>query len=896
MDKFLDRTIKDVLLKNKKLNTITLIVPSERAQWEVKKSLVNQLTKPTILPKIESIHNYIISLSPLSLIDNYEAELILSKKAKLFDPNLNINEFYSKSPELIKDFNNIERYLINHRKLFYELSNIKDIENWSLNELKLSENQQKFIENYEKIGNLFNEFKKSLIEEKKGTSGMIYRDVAENLVNYLEKENNLILVGLNALSKSEELIIDYITKENKGEIYIDVDNFYSEDQDHEAGHFYRKHFLKKKIPTINYIQNSYKKINLHHSNTVGQQIEIVNNIINEDLKNQEVTIITMDESLGPIIYERIIKNNEQVNFSSGLNINYFECTKVLKFLLENALNGNINKDKINHTIFSSILNFKIFSNNLNNSFDIEEEFRKNKSYFISTSKISWNNQDFNSLLNHLSSWKINDNNNPINKLKTIIESLKTIYQSIEEEKKVLNQILDKVELIKHLLNNHNIELSSLQITNTLNRFINQIKIPIIGSKDAKIQILGLLESRAIDAKNIIYVSCNEDFLPKKDTEKSILPNDLKKYFGLPFKYEKEALFAYYFYRSLQYSTNIDLISVKVINKGLHFSEPSRYIKQIEKEFSHFSNINITKKDYTHYRANNNQDVVKDIKSIESINKWLLNGVSASSIINYNKCSLEFYYKYVLKLKEDSIPEKFIKADEWGTGIHKTLEKLYAENEIIDDRSLKKMLDKHDKFMDHEFQKIFKDKRHLKGKNAIVYYHYKKCINHFLNTELKNVDKLGSFKIIDVEKEIQFEDTIDINNNKKKIVYKGIIDRIDSTSNGIRLIDYKSGFVRPDELVISNLNSLNKKSKALQLLFYSMLYVNHYKHTDNITSQIISIKNTYHNSIDLIFNKEKKISNENIELFKGWIEEIILNISSDEIIFTHNYESKYCTWC
>ena len=88
----------------------------------------------------------------------------------------------------------------------------------------------------------------------------------------------------------------------------------------------------------------------------------------------------------------------------------------------------------------------------------------------------------------------------------------------------------------------------------------------------------------------------------------------------------------------------------------------------------------------------------------------------------------------------------------------------------------------------------------------------------------------------------------------------------------------------------------KKSKALQLLFYSMLYVNHYKHTDNITSQIISIKNTYHNSIDLIVNKEKKISNENIELFKRWIEEIILNISSDEIVFTHNLESKYCTWC
>jgi ATP-dependent exoDNAse (exonuclease V) beta subunit len=202
----------------------------------------------------------------------------------------------------------------------------------------------------------------------------------------------------------------------------------------------------------------------------------------------------------------------------------------------------------------------------------------------------------------------------------------------------------------------------------------------------------------------------------------------------------------------------------------------------------------------------------------------------------------------------------------------------------------------DKLMDHEFGNIFIDKRHLKGKNAIIYYHYKKCIAHFLKNEISNINQQGSFKILDLEKEYIIENEIEINKLKKPVKLKGVIDRIDSTSDGIRLIDYKSGLVQPQELIINSIDQIEKKSKALQLLFYGLLYSKNQNLSSPLTAQIISIKNTHQNTINLKLNKQQYITADHINSFEGWLKEKILKMNNQSMVFKHNSESKYCEWC
>ena len=67
------------------------------------------------------------------------------------------------------------------------------------------------------------------------------------------------------------------------------------------------------------------------------------------------------------------------------------------------------------------------------------------------------------------------------------------------------------------------------------------------------------------------------------------------------------------------------------------------------------------------------------------------GISYSAINTYLKCSLDFYFKYVIGIKENQSPSKFLEPSDWGIAVHNTLEKLFNSYKTIDDISLKRMI-------------------------------------------------------------------------------------------------------------------------------------------------------------------------------------------------------------
>ena len=117
-----------------------------------------------------------------------------------------------------------------------------------------------------------------------------------------------MFLGLNALSKSEETIVNYLTKNNGSKVIVDVDEFYATNQDHEAGFFYRKHLTEHYNKPFNKILNHSKEINIYSSNSSNQQINITENIVKDSNKN--FTIILMDENLGPLLYQNFLRRKK----------------------------------------------------------------------------------------------------------------------------------------------------------------------------------------------------------------------------------------------------------------------------------------------------------------------------------------------------------------------------------------------------------------------------------------------------------------------------------------------------------------------------------------------------------------------------------------------------------
>src|SRR5690606_6383500 len=72
-----------------------------------------------------------------------------------------------------------------------------------------------------------------------------------------------------------------------------------------------------------------------------------------------------------------------------------------------------------------------------------------------------------------------------------------------------------------------------------------------GKPFSGLQIMGMLESRVLDFKNVIVTSVNEGVLPAGKSSNSFIPYDLKCSYKLPTYKEKDAVYTYHFYHLLQ---------------------------------------------------------------------------------------------------------------------------------------------------------------------------------------------------------------------------------------------------------------------------------------------------------------------------------------------------------
>jgi hypothetical protein len=198
-------------------------------------------------------------------------------------------------------------------------------------------------------------------------------------------------------------------------------------------------------------------------------------------------------------------------------------------------------------------------------------------------------------------------------------------------------------------------------------------------------------------------------------------------------------------------------------------------------------------------------------------------------------------------------------------------------------------------MEQTFDQIFVDKRFINGKNALIYHHFKKCIENLLNKEILEINSFGEYRILETENELISNNSYNKGKSINKIKFLGHVDRTDLTDQGIRLIDYKTGMVLQKDLNILDFEQLTKKHKALQLFFYALLWNNSKDNSENLKCQIISLKNTYQPKLNLTYKKNDTIDNEMVYDYSNWLINFVQKIKDTEV-FNHKMDSSYCEFC
>ena len=438
-----------------------------------------------------------------------------------------------------------------------------------------------------------------------------------------------------------------------------------------------------------------------------------------------------------------------------------------------------------------------------------------------------------------------------------------------------------------------------------------------------LQIMGLLETRLLDFKNIIVLGLNEGKMPPTNPLQTMIPMDLRSYLGLPTPRDKQGLFAHHFYRLLQRCDKI-WTTYTSSQENIGSNEASRYLLQLELELSRINPNFKLKKEF--YSIPNDTGLTESVQLVQKTDDIILRldeffnkPISASAINKYINCPLDFYYRYLLEFGEEESIEEEVESNTFGTFIHNVLEELYLpfsrhdkkgqkvipQPPNIVTRDIDLMLQKYEALIRNEFLKHFDDDASAfeSGKNLLSFRMATELTKRILEEERKFLLTQTSPVFIEyIEIEMHAQVNITVNGQPKTIALKGFIDRIDSVNGKIRIIDYKSGKVKSEDVSMSGydpdtslIDYFSSTKHAIQLALYTLLYKQNsgqFPESANIYS-LVNLKGglfpLQSNSLDYT---------EITLLFEAFLQEVVNQLYDKEIPFFHQVKGhrSYCQYC
>lgn len=933
MTSFLNQTAQYLLKKYKTdLEHISIVLPNKRAGLFFKQELSKLIDAPIWLPNIMGAEDFIETLSEIEILDSIFQifELYESYKQTTNLPET-FEEFSKWGQILLHDFNEIDRYLIPTPTFFKHINEIRALEVWNLGEQPITELQTQYIKFWQQIGSIYNTFQQDLTSKNSAYQGMAFRKVADEITKNPEefiskkiKWKKIIFIGFNALTKAEETIISSLIKQNKAEIIWDADAYYLDDELQESGYFLRQYKEKPIFSPFNWVSDKFnttkKKItivgipqNIGQAKYISTLLATISNT--NDYK--DTAIVLADENMLVPVMQSIPAYIKNVNVTMGYPL---KNTSIATFF---------------EIYFTTLVNAERYGNNEKLTYHYTDLL---KLFQLPFSEIIFGKTTCKAILNHIieHNWVFinKDKLNFINEQITLpfvtnfslteiiatclnfISEGKNYYQQQNKEISNINYNLEIEYLFQfaklfnqlHLLLEKYPVLSSIKAFHSIfKQLLTNFSIELYGEPLQGLQVMGMLETRNIDFENVILIGANEGILPKGKTFNSFIPFDLKKSYQLPTHQEKDAIYAYHFYRLLQNASSITMLYNTETNE-YGSGEQSRFITQIEHELANKSNIEINKKliNYPTIKTNNTTKIVEKTPDIiDKIKTIFSKGLSPSAINTYVACPLDFYYKYVLKIYEADQVEETIENTTFGSKVHKILELLYQKfiGNVLTETQLEKMIKMLPEITIQVFSEGFSKAELSSGKNLIIVSVAENYIKTFLKNEINFIKNLQyPLTIVALENKMEHHFKINYNNEEISVLLKGIADRIDRFSNTIRIIDYKTGKVEPKNLTINSLDELLEKNdagKAFQVLFYSYLY---YKNNatplgqQQLQSGIVSFRQLSSNFMAFNLNKETNISPEILEEFESVLATILTEILDKTIPFSHKKEAEYCKFC
>lgn len=832
METFLKQVAHDLYNKTEgNFTKVAIVFPNKRASLFFNEYLAQESDRPIWSPTYVSISELFRQSSDLSIADPIKLVCDLYKVfQKATGSKESLDDFYFWGEMLIADFDDADKNMADTHALFSNLKDLNELmdnydfleegqkealsqffHNFSINQV--TELKQRFISMWNVLGDIYTEYKALLESQSIAYEGMLYRQVIEQLDVEALPYNKYIFVGFNVLNKVEHTLFKKLNEAGKAMFYWDYDTFYLNKTPHEAGEFIRRNLrdFPSELPASFFDNlNQPKEVTFIESPTENGQARYLPQWIRENLTSQEkeTAVVLCNEALLQPVLHALPDNVKHINITMGFPLSQTPAYSFVNALMELHTSGyNPNNGRYLFAEVISVLKHPYTRQLSPEAEKLEQTLTRDNRFYPLPSELKQDN-----VLELLFTPRRN-NLDLCSMLSEALKEVAVIYQQQAASHSDAFDQLYRESLFKTytLVNRFHTLIESKELNvqagtfqRLLTRVMSSSSIPFHGEPAIGMQVMGVLETRNLDFRHLIMLSVNEGQLPKTGGDSSFIPYNLRKAFGMTTIDHKIAVYAYYFYRLMQRAEKVTLV-YNTATDGINRGELSRFMLQFLIEWGYpvlrkQLEAAQSPQDSTPIIIEKTPDVMERMKSVFDIRNNPKALISPSALNCYLDCPLKFYYKYVALLSAPDEVTADIDSAKFGSIFHYAAEHIYkdltAHGKLISKENLETLLKDEVRlqtYVDNGFKELFfnlppNEQPEYNGIQLINSAVIVKYIQQLLRNDLR----YAPFTFVGSEQRI-FEN-IEIYTPTGDIQSRigGIIDRIDSKGESLRIVDYKTG--------------------------------------------------------------------------------------------------------
>lgn len=911
------------------------VLPNRRSIVFFRKYLGEEVVKmgtPLPVPQLYTIHDFFCRVHGAEVTDRVRLLMVLYNCYKKLYPQAEpLDEFIFWGDMLLADFSDVDKYLVDPKSLFQNVADLKALQD---NYSYLTDTQRQAIDHFlshfqgrrtgpvkEKFLSLWNilyplyeRFNKALDEQGMAYEGKVYRSLAERLRSEVPARDilepvfphtdNYVFVGLNALNLCERLLLQKMRDAQMAHFVWDFVSEEIRDPQNKSSLFLSqniKDFPPAFTPDPEGLERPEVRV-ISVPSAVGQA-KLAPSILAEITGDPvETAFVLPDETLLLPLLNSIPPEHNSINVTMGYPMRDSAVYTLMEAIGQLQLHMRKREEgwyfyhrNVNALLSASLLRQLLTPEEV----QIVTNVKLAAKYYVPQKDLQGG-----PLLNLIFQPVITDAKETSSRQNHALEQyLREIVGYLGRQMGPEGEMMLELDFAKryhtvlNMLADVDMELLPATWLRVLDGLLQGQSVPFRGEPLQGLQIMGPLETRALDFRNLVILSANESSFPRKSYQSSFIPPELRKGFGLPTHEYQDAVWAYYFYRMIQRAQKVWLI-YDSRTEGVKSGEESRYIKQLEYHF---------KFPVRHYTATAEMNPLPPTPEIAKTQEHIRiirdKELSATALQAYLACPAKFYYMVVEGLQASEEVAESLDAGMLGNVFHKVMQELYSPwlgkllplAEIIRMQQDKKDLRRRIRARVMEEMKTVE----VSGRNLVLEQVLLDYVTGTLEHDRQLLASAGAegFHILGLESRRKAD--------FHGFHFKGFVDRIDSYRPGeVRILDYKTGKVKDEEIAITDENAQwvadklfappggDRPKIALQLFLYDF-----FAHQDPAFKDKTLVNSIY--STARIYTQPLKDQAES-RAFSSLVKEKLTQ-TLDELVdasvpFRRTEDTRPCQWC